>query len=45
MLGLSFGHDELFLKSIACVTAGLAPAIHAMILTRTPLLDAYPCKS
>jgi hypothetical protein len=35
MLRLSFGHDDLFLNSIACVMAGLAPAIHTMILTRT----------
>ena len=35
MLRLSFGHDDLFLNSMACVTAGLAPAIHAMILMRT----------
>ena len=42
---LSFGHDELFLNSVACVTAGLASAIHAMILTRTLVLDAYPRKS
>ncbi len=35
MLRLSFGHDDLFLNSITCVTAGLAPGIHAMILMRT----------
>jgi hypothetical protein len=35
MLRLSFGHDELYLHSIACVTTGLTPAIHAMILPRT----------
>jgi hypothetical protein len=35
MLRLSFGHDDIFLNSIDCVTAGLASAIHAMILTPT----------
>jgi hypothetical protein len=34
MLMLSFGHDDL-LASIVCITAGLASAIYAMILTRT----------
>ncbi len=30
-----YRHDDLFLNSRACVTTGLVPAIHAMILTRT----------
>jgi len=45
MLKLSFGHNELFPNSIACVAAGLGSAIDTVILTRTLVLDAYPRKS